>query len=378
MKLRRIALGLLVVLIALATAIAGTLYWASRSEAVLRWAIAHAAQRLPGKLELDGVTGSLIRPVGIAHMHYTHEGLVVDAHDVALDWAPWELVMRKRAHLMELRVRSLAIALADGKGGGPAKPPDDLALPLPVQVDRLVIDKLAVRNGATPVFSASDVRVVYAGDAHNHHLELQHIDTQWGSAAATLQMGAQKPFALSGHAQYRGEPVAQWPATAQIDLSGTLTAVDAAAKMQLRETPITGSARVAPFAPLPLEAITVKSESIDLEKLVSGAPHTLLDVAYEARSTAGAVLAGSVSVNNRHAGTIDQARIPVTTLQGHLVISPAGLKLSSASIELAAAGKAALEARCHAGCHGRYAHHTALGLARNSLCIAQHSSGGNA
>ena len=40
MKLRRIALGLMIVLIALATAIAGTLYWASRSEAMLRWTIA--------------------------------------------------------------------------------------------------------------------------------------------------------------------------------------------------------------------------------------------------------------------------------------------------------------------------------------------------
>ena len=111
--------------------------------------------------------------------------------------------------------------------------------------------------------------------------------------------------------------MAQWPATAQIDLSGTLSAVNAAAKVQLRETPITGSARVAPFAPLPLEAITVKSESIDLEKLVSGAPHTLIDVVYEARGTAGAC-SKAVFAQQSTAGTVDQARIPVTALQGHL------------------------------------------------------------
>ena len=53
-----ILLRTLLVLAVLAALAAGALHWASRSDAVLRWALEQVGQRLPGKLTVTGVGGA--------------------------------------------------------------------------------------------------------------------------------------------------------------------------------------------------------------------------------------------------------------------------------------------------------------------------------
>lgn len=344
MKRRRVAIAAVLTLVVLAAGTGIALYWASRSETVLRWAIAQAAQRLPGQLTVEGVSGSLSQPIAIAHVRYTQDTLTVEGRDVTLNWSPWELLAAKRVHIQELHMRQLDALMLDGKGGSKPSLPDRLAVPLPIQVDRLLVDQLEVRNQTAAVFSASTVKLSYAGDARGHRLVVENVTTEWGRVKTELHLAAQRPFALTGRADFQGAPAPGWPVLAHLDLSGILSAMDAAWQLRVRDTLITGALRVTPFATMVLESVIAKADGVDVKQFLAQAPQTALDVVYEAKGAPGPQLEGRLSVVNHLPGTIDQRRVPLTALQGQLTVTPGALKLARAAADLGSAGKATLDA----------------------------------
>ena len=149
MRLRR---GLAIAAAALAVlTIAGVLaaHWASRSETVLRWAIAQLGARLPGTLTVDGLRGALDRPIRIETLAYVSGSTRVHARGVELDWSPAALLAARRVQVDRLAIDQLAIDTVPDDT--PATLPPHLRLPLPVRVDELSIARLQVDNGATPV-----------------------------------------------------------------------------------------------------------------------------------------------------------------------------------------------------------------------------------
>jgi translocation and assembly module TamB len=344
MKRRAVALVALLTLCVLAAGLAGGLYWASRSTTVLRWALEQAAHRLPGQLQVDGLSGSLSQPIAIARVRYTHNALTVEAREVTLDWSPWELIAHERVHIQELRIRVLDVLTSEGKPAQQTAMPDNLALPFPLSVDRLLIDRLSVRNGAATVFAATDVRASYAEDQHRHRLNVENLSTQWGRANADMELDAHKPFAINARADFQGEIAPQWPAVAHLKLTGSLTTSVAALSLRLRDTSIDIAARITPFAAAAIDRITAKATGVDLKRFFAAAPQTAFDAIYQARLMPGARLEGHLALDNRMPGTIDQGRAPLVALQGELALARDAMKLSRAAIDMGAAGKATLEA----------------------------------
>jgi translocation and assembly module TamB len=344
-RARRVAIGALVGVLALASLLGATLYWASRSETVLRWAIAQAAQRVPGELTVTGVRGSMTEPVAIEAVRYSQDGNVVEARGIELDWSPWELLARERLHVGRLHLQSLVVTLPPGKADGTTRLPEQIGLPIAVEVDELSLAKLEVRSPETAMFEAMDVRLAFTGGRTEHRLDVKHIGTQWGEAQASLTAGTSKPFPLSGQASYRGEPLAGWPASANARWTGDLSKLAVSSDVRIRDLPIALSAQIAPLAQLPIETMTLQAQGVDPQRFAAAAPQAALALAYEARGIAGPGLQGKLALRNAQPGTLDQGRLPMTALQSQLTITPAGLQFTQGSAELASAGHADIEAR---------------------------------
>ncbi|MGH6691324.1 MAG: hypothetical protein ACREF4_11690, partial [Gammaproteobacteria bacterium] len=218
--MRTLALRGVLLLALLAAALAIGLYWASRSEAVLAWGVERLAARLPGKLTLTGLRGALDRPIAIAALDYEQDGLRVSARNVALDWAPWALLLADQLSIRNLSADSVTLTTG---GGGKAKrqPPASLRLPLAVRVDRLALGALRVEGGAAPLEIGAIV-LTYEGGPRFHRLQLERLVSQWGELAGTLRLQAEHPFTLDGAATLSSGALPEWPLQAKLALQGTL------------------------------------------------------------------------------------------------------------------------------------------------------------
>ena len=190
---RRLLLPLSLGLVTLIGAVVIGLYWASRSETVLRWALTRAASELPGKVDIEGVHGSLTEPVTVDRLRYTNYPLTVEAHHVALSWSPATLLVARRVSRQELRIAELTVALASSdKPAQPLALPTDLGLPMPVRLDRLQIDRLSLQPGpGAVVFTGAFL--AYDGDARGHRLRLERLRSPWGEIDGELGLVAQAP-----------------------------------------------------------------------------------------------------------------------------------------------------------------------------------------
>jgi translocation and assembly module TamB len=178
--LQRLALWLLTVLLLLSAAALSLLFFASRSESVLRWGVETFASRLPCRLTLDGLRGAITEPLQIDFVACENDDYRIEARGVMLVWSPW-LLRRQRLEISELRVSSLAYIDKQPVAGETA-PPDDLSLPIEVHVASLEIGSVSIAGAGQPV-SLRNLHAAFFGDARSHQLTLQGVQTDWGDAS---------------------------------------------------------------------------------------------------------------------------------------------------------------------------------------------------
>lgn len=136
-----IALGLLAALVAAAWLLLGT-------QAGLRWALAQAAERLPGKLSVQKAEGRLIGPLTLTGLAYRHAGRSVALRQVTLDWSPRAL-LAGTLRIERLAVSGGRVALPAAAGNTSVSLP---RLPIAVRiVDARLHDLSIARGGAQPI-----------------------------------------------------------------------------------------------------------------------------------------------------------------------------------------------------------------------------------
>ena len=118
---RRIAVWLSVSLMLLALAGAVALYWASRSEAVLRWGVEQLAGRLPCRLAVEGLRGSIAAPVQVGRIVCQNADFRFEANEVALEWSPW-MLRQERLEISRLQAQTVAFTVLGSGGGAPGLP----------------------------------------------------------------------------------------------------------------------------------------------------------------------------------------------------------------------------------------------------------------
>jgi translocation and assembly module TamB len=325
--------------IALLAALAALgLHWASRSDAVLRWAVAQIAQRVPGELKVSGMRGALVRPVHIDLIEYEHAGIAVRARDVELEWSPTLLAAGRRLSIQSLTAAAVDITLAPG-GGEPAQPPATLELPLPIDVGRLQVQRLVVMRADRRV-ELSAIDLAYEGDARFHSVQLARLESPWGTLNGELRLLAQRPFTLTGRLGLRSSTWQEWPLSAHADLRGTLSEIAARGNVRMRELPsVDLDAVLTPFEAVPLRTATARIAALDIGQLAPQAPRTALEITVQGRGTA-AGLSGTISATNALHGPLDREQLPVRGLSASFDATAQVLTLRDATLELGDAGRA--------------------------------------
>ncbi len=332
MRLPRALVATAATLAILALALVLAAHWASRSEALLRWAVGQLGARLPGTLTVSGLEGALDRPVRIDSLEYVDGPTRVRARGVELDWSPAALLATRTVQVERLAVDELEIVTASD--GTRSRPPEHLRLPLPVRIDRLDLRRLRFDNGRTAV-ELSGIALAYAGSAASHTLQLHAIDSPWGHGAGRLNVQSEQPFALDGAVTWNGEAAPGWPAQAQLRVGGSLETVQVQGELTVRDLRIPAQVQLEPFSEAPLARIAMQVSALDLSAWFEQAPATRI----EARVVLGATpLRGTLQLTNAQPGTLDAGRLPLDALASSLRLDGAVLRLDDLQASLHGAG----------------------------------------
>lgn len=313
----RVLVGLTLLLALIA---AGLWWWAGR-EGSLEWLLRQASSG--GALRGEGVQGSIRGGWHIQRIVWERDGLRLEAEDIRLEWQPVALLNRTlqleqvhvaRARVVDLRARS----------DQPLAPPQDLSLPWRVQVEDLRVGALAYEGRAQ--FEASGLAAQYAFDGTLHRVALKSLRIAGGDYHGEATLLARAPLTLD--AQLAGrftapvpgvrEPVplefqlrAKGPA-ADISAEGKLQVVRASAKAD--DLPqATATARITPFAPMPVPRGEADFRQLDLALLWPSAPRTRLSGHVEVLPQDKSSYALRGEVRNDAAGPWDAGRLPVAS-----------------------------------------------------------------
>ena len=334
---RRIAVWLAASLMVLGVAVAVALYWASHSEAVLRWGVEQLAGRLPCRLVVEGLRGSIAAPVQVGRIVCENAQFRFEAHQVALAWSPW-MLRQERLEISRLQAHSVAFTMLAAAGGAP-KLPADIGLPIAVNVDTLEIGAATFSSGER-VLTLRNLSASYQGDKQAHRVSVRNLSSQWGSLAGELTLGAQAPLPLSGTLRVASQYVEDWPVQATLALSGTVA--DLQAKVDGTVGPVTVTAELAlsPLAEDPLRSLMVRSRNLDLAVFDTRLPHTAIALQVEAAGKGREALAGRLRATNADPGSLDRARLPLRQLDAGFSANASALQLHDAVLDLGEAGAA--------------------------------------
>lgn len=313
-----VGFGLLLVLAA------GFLWWWAGQDGSLEWVLRRVARGVP--LESQGVHGSLRRGWHIDRIAWEKDGLRLEAEDIRLEWQPIALLNRT-LQLEEVKVARARVIDQRPRDEEPLKPPENLRLPWRVNVERLEVGSVAYQ-GRTKV-DVGRFAAQYRFDGLRHRAKLEELQVAGGTYRGELDLLAVQPLTLD--AKVSGELLAPVPGSdrkvplqVEAKASGPAEAIEAQA--QLRVAPgaaragtqpsASATARIAPFAAMPLPQARAEFHDLDVALFWPDAPRTQLAGRAEVEPRPDERYRAMVDLRNEAAGPWDQQRLPVSALRG--------------------------------------------------------------
>ncbi|WNL47169.1 translocation/assembly module TamB domain-containing protein [Dyella sp. BiH032] len=168
--LKRIALAFGILLLVLVAA----LWWLLGSAPGLRFALARAQGATGGALTVQHAEGRLIGPLRLQGVRYADgQGLDVKVADAALDLRVWPL-LRKRAHVLDLNVEGVDVALpAPKEDEPPSQSSFSLQQPLDIVLDNVHVGAVRITQNGEPLFQSN--RLDLAGQWTGKGIELRKL-----------------------------------------------------------------------------------------------------------------------------------------------------------------------------------------------------------
>lgn len=218
--LRRLFLGLCVLLIALAGIVGGVWWWSGQSDS-LNQTLSRVADWLPAdqKLEARGVQGTLRHGGQIEWLRWSNPNLQVEVQSASIDWSLRALFSRA-LYFGKVDIESLRIHSTPGvKDESPTQPLEDLQLPvrinLPVRIQHFVWE-------GAPAITLTELDAHYRYTGKEHALEVSSLRYAEGLYKAKAQLQAAAPMQLQ--AQLEGNLQVALPEQAEKTLSVEATA----------------------------------------------------------------------------------------------------------------------------------------------------------
>ncbi len=290
-------LAVLVLLVAVAL---GLLYGALTTERGTAYAWQAAVKLLGGKLTGTLESGALSKGVQLRQVRWRSldgSGTDIQIDRVAGRWElthqPWRFMI-DYLHIGTIDAR---IGASSSSSSGPLTLPQDLRVPMQLDVRDVQVDKLLLREGGSTTELS---RFMFHGrsDGRHHEAAIERLDTPFGAVTAAAKLDGVRPFPLSGDVGYSGK-VNNEAVQVGGHLSGTLE--NLVAELDASGMKLTGHARVeaTPFGDVPLQRATLTFDHINPQAFAPGAP--LADLAVRAelqpvgQDATGAVTSGAAS-----------------------------------------------------------------------------------
>ncbi|MFM0427700.1 translocation/assembly module TamB domain-containing protein [Paraburkholderia aspalathi] len=289
--------AVLVLLVAVAI---GLLYGALTTERGTAYAWQAAVKLLGGKLTGTLESGAIAHGVQLRQVRW--RSLDGSGTDIQIDRVAgrWELTHKPwRFAIDYLHVGTIdaRIGSSSSSSSAPLKLPQDLRLPMQLEVRDVQVDKLLLREGGSTTELS---RFMFHGrsDGRHHEAAIERLDTPFGAVTATAKLDGVRPFPLTGDLGYSGK-VNNEAVQVGGHLSGSLE--NLIAELDASGMKLAGHARVeaTPFGDVPLQRATLTFDHINPQAFAPGAP--LADLAVRAElqpvgpDAAGGVTLGAAS-----------------------------------------------------------------------------------
>ena len=314
MRISRYGIAALLLAVALAATLvaagaAGA--WLFYTEAGLAWLATRVTGMAGQGLTLDGVAGTLARGASAQHIRYVGEDIEVRVSEAYLRVSPWSL-LALTPRISDLRATELAVVTKPGEPRG--RPPDTLELPADFELPDAQVKRLVVDLGKGPL-DLTDVRLNYSGGKQRHRVHELSLYAFEYAIKLRGTIDARAPFALD--ASVSASRVTAPTAELEASIVGNLSGMRAQAAAQSGKARVTGSARIEPYAELPVAELKARIAALDLQALLKALPHTAIDGEFEL-ARKGVMLVGPVRLTNTANGPYDKGRVPVAALRVNL------------------------------------------------------------
>ncbi|MFM0101386.1 translocation/assembly module TamB domain-containing protein [Paraburkholderia nemoris] len=296
--------AVLVLLVAVAI---GLLYGALTTERGTAYAWQAAVKLLGGKLTGTLESGAIAHGVQLRQVRW--RSLDGSGTDIQIDRVAgrWELTHKPwRFAIDYLHVGTIdaRVGSSSSSSSGPLKLPQDLRLPMQLEVRDVQVDKLLLREGGSTTELS---RFMFHGrsDGRHHEAAIERLDTPFGAVTATAKLDGVRPFPLTGDLGYSGK-VNNEAVQVGGHLSGSLE--NLIAELDASGMKLAGHARVeaTPFGDVPLQRATLTFDHINPQAFAPGAP--LADLAVRAelqpvgQDAGGAVTLGAAGAASAASG----------------------------------------------------------------------------
>ena len=248
-------------------------------------------------------------------LHFRDGTTRVVAEDVEIALSPRAL-LESRLVLPRVAARRVEVELPPGEARD-TPVPASLALPLPVDVGGILIERVDWKAGSRQG-TLDRVSLSYAGDADGHRVRDLDVRAPGATLTGAIEIGASPPFTVGGSARLMLDaphPQGRIDAT----LGGNLVALDIDARGKVIDIAATARARLAPFAAEPLVEARAGANAIDLAQFGSGWPATELDVTVTATPGRGGYT-GTIEAINAVPGPLDASRVPIVEVRAHATL----------------------------------------------------------
>jgi translocation and assembly module TamB len=377
-------LAALVVVLVLVVALAlGLLYGALTTERGTAYAWQAAVKLLGGKLSGTLESGALANGVRLREVRW--RALDGSGTDIQIDrvsgrWALMREPWRFTIDYLHVGTVDARIGASSSSSSEPLKLPQDLRLPMQLEIRDVQVDKLLLHQG-TSTTEFSHFAFHGRSDGRHHEAAVERLDTPFGAVTASAKLDGVRPFPLTGDVGYSGK-VNDEAVQVGGHLSGTLA--NLVAELDASGMKLAGHAQVeaTPFGEVPLKRATLTFDHVNPQAFAPGAP--LADLAVRAelqpegqeagevgasaasgasgasvttslnsaqrptaghpasasealtagKSAAGLTVAGHVSIVNARPGAIDQHLLPLIDANADVRLDASAQRISNLAVRL--------------------------------------------
>ncbi|TDG09137.1 translocation and assembly module protein TamB [Paraburkholderia guartelaensis] len=339
----------IVVPVLLVGLVAGLLYGVLTTERGTAYAWRAAVKLLDGKLagRLEG--GTLATGVRFSNVSWRGtDGTTLKVDRIGGQWEmqgfgqqPWRFVV-DYLHAGDIEMR----IVPSHEPSSPMKLPENLQLPLGLEIRDLQVNKLTVHEG-TSTNEFSHFQFHGRSDGRHHEAAIERLDTPFGAVSAEAKLDGVRPFPLTGDLGYSGKVNGE-EVQVSANLAGSLEALTA--DVEASGMKLTGRAHVeaTPFASVPLQRVTLAFDHVNPQAFAPGAPFADLAVRAQLQPVPGGAAGVPAALAAAASGAVAASDVTPAAVPAP-ASAPAGSAMpGAASASAASAAADAARARSNA------------------------------